>query len=158
MIKDTDHGFIEFMKAIKGLDRTTVLVGVQQFSKAQKPDLFTIAMVQEFGSPRQKIPERSFLRGTVTKYKGKYVKYLQRSIERAMDAVLTGGAAACRSVLDHSLELLGAQAVGDIQQRISSRDFVPNAPSTIAQKGSSTPLVDSGRLRQSIDWRVERGS
>ena len=31
---------------------------------------------------------------------------------------------------------------------------VPNSPTTIKLKGSDQPLVDSGRMKQSITWRI----
>ena len=33
--------------------------------------------------------------------------------------------------------------------------FVPNAPNTIKQKGSSQPLIDTGRMRNSVSHKVE---
>jgi hypothetical protein len=52
---------------------------------------------------------------------------------------------------------IGMVAVGDVQRRIVQRIPPPNAPSTIAKKGSDVPLIDTGRLRQSVDYTVEFG-
>ena len=54
-----------------------------------------------------------------------------------------------------ALSVLGMALVGDVQQRIRNRIPPPNAPYTIARKGSDVPLIDTGRLRQSIDFVVE---
>lgn len=49
---------------------------------------------------------------------------------------------------------VGVWIVGEIKARIAQGISPPNAPSTIAQKGSSTPLIDTGQLRSAIDSRV----
>jgi hypothetical protein len=52
------------------------------------------------------------------------------------------------------MKLIGMRVVGDIQDRISDGIPPPNSPITIARKGSSKPLIDSGQLRQSISFEV----
>ena len=52
------------------------------------------------------------------------------------------------------LEQLGAMAVGEVQKYVTELDTPPNAPSTIRQKGSSNPLINTGALRQSITYEV----
>jgi hypothetical protein len=54
------------------------------------------------------------------------------------------------------LALLGEYARGLVIRRIVERDYAPNAPSTIAAKGSDTPLVDEGILKGSITYKVEQ--
>jgi hypothetical protein len=56
---------------------------------------------------------------------------------------------------DQVLEILGQRAVGQIQERIASGIAPANAPSTVAKKGSSTPLIDTGVLRSSITYQVK---
>jgi hypothetical protein len=52
-------------------------------------------------------------------------------------------------------EQFGQWCVGRIQQRISDGIEPENAPSTIAAKGSSKPLINTGQLRSAITSRVE---
>lgn len=55
--------------------------------------------------------------------------------------------------------MLGASAVQLINEAFETSgfgDWVPNSPVTIAQKGSAMPLVDTGKLRQSITFEVEK--
>ena len=49
---------------------------------------------------------------------------------------------------------MGAMAAGKVQQYIADV-FIPppNSPRTIARKGSSHPLIDTGQMRQSITWQ-----
>ena len=42
-----------------------------------------------------------------------------------------------------------------IQTRIKDLKEPPNAPYTIEQKGSSNPLIDTGHMRQSVDYELE---
>ena len=55
------------------------------------------------------------------------------------------------------LELLGAFAAAEVKKTITAGAGVPppNAPSTIAKKGSDRPLVDTGRLLGAIQWEIE---
>ncbi|MFN3506212.1 MAG: hypothetical protein ACK4ZU_01965 [Allorhizobium sp.] len=53
------------------------------------------------------------------------------------------------------LRKLGIKAQGDIQEEITSLQSPPNAPSTIAQKGSSNPLIETGELRASVAFKVK---
>ena len=70
-------------------------------------------------------------------------------LEEALDAYLDG------APLDRGLALVGAQAVSNVQDTIRDLDDPPNAPSTIAAKGADNPLIDTGRMRQSITYVVE---
>ena len=54
-----------------------------------------------------------------------------------------------------ALEILGNKAEGDMKATIGRGHFVPNAPNTIKQKGSSQPLIDTGRMRNSVSHKVE---
>ena len=51
-------------------------------------------------------------------------------------------------------ERLGAKMVADVQEKLTDINSPPNAPATIAKKGSSNPLIDTGGLRQRITYKV----
>lgn len=53
------------------------------------------------------------------------------------------------------LNKLGIVAQGDIQSEITSLRSPPNSAVTIARKGSSNPLIDTGAMRQAVTWVVE---
>ena len=129
-------------EAVGNLDDGTIFVGVRG---TKGSDLPMIAMVNEFGSRRRNIPERSFLRSTMRKHRAKYQQLLQEAIEKAMDG----------QPQRRAMERIGALVVGDVQRTMTELKNPPNAPSTIAKKGSANPLIDTGRLRQSIDADVE---
>lgn len=113
-----------------------------------------IATVHEFGKVIQQprmgrtivIPERSFLRATVDQYE-------QAILRRQV--LLQQGYVLGKFELKASMELLGQYVVGLIKQRIANGIAPPNSPYTIAKKGSSKPLIDTGQLRNAITYKVE---
>lgn len=52
--------------------------------------------------------------------------------------------------LDVILERIGLEAAAAVQEYMTNLSEPPNAPSTIAKKGSNNPLIDTGELRQSV--------
>ena len=56
--------------------------------------------------------------------------------------------------LDMVLDRVGIIATGKVQQYMTDLKTPPNAPSTIAKKGSSNPLIDSGAMRASVTYSV----
>lgn len=109
--------------------------------------LLLVAAVQEFGSTDGRIPERSYLRATVVKEAEKFRKFWRS--DHARDLLMGEGNA------DLILNLLGQLAQAEVQKTIIKIKEPPNAPATIAAKGSSNPLVDTGLLRQSIRYVVD---
>lgn len=59
--------------------------------------------------------------------------------------------------LDRALNMVGNIAVGKVQQYMTELQDPPNAPSTIKNKGSSNPLIDTGALRQSVTYSIVGG-
>ena len=112
--------------------------------------LALIAATHEFGSPEHNIPERPVLRQGATHAMQK----LGGVVRSGLRAVLAG-----TKTIDQVSDLLGVLAVGEVKREFTSPSpaFVPNKPQTIARKGSSRPLIDTGQYRQSIAHQVERG-
>lgn len=95
------------------------------------------------------IPERPFLRRLGAR------RHLRDFI--SLNAANLIRIAEGRMTEEMALGRLGAVAVGKVKSEIAEGNFTPNAPSTVKAKGSSKPLVDSGQLRQSISWELDRG-
>ena len=107
-----------------------------------------LAAIHEFGAPAAGIPERSFIRRTM------------KNKKRAIGEVT---AMLARKLLDQrgftvrsALEVLGVFAATEVKKTITEGEHVPPplAPATVAAKGSSRPLVDTGRLVGSINHEV----
>lgn len=77
---------------------------------------------------------------------------LQNSKESIVDVI--GDAIKKDTHLDLAMEQIGLLVVGEIQQYMTDLRNPPNAPYTIAQKGSSNPLIDTGALRASVTYKV----
>lgn len=92
------------------------------------------------------IPERPFMRNTMRKNRNKY----KASMLKAAKAIILG-----TSSLRTVLSKLGILAQGDIQSEITSLRSPPNSPVTIALKGSSNPLIDTGAMRQAVTWKLD---
>jgi hypothetical protein len=106
-----------------------------------------LAVIHEFGLPQRHIPSRPFLRSTFDAKRKEWGALLQRMAP----LVLAGKLSEVQA-----LELLGQRASADVKLRITTGgNFASNAPSTIEKKGSSRPLMDTGRLVQSISYSVQ---
>lgn len=52
---------------------------------------------------------------------------------------------------------VGARMQRDIQRTIRNLSYPPNSPITVNNKKSSNPLIDTGKLRQSVTYKVVKG-
>ena len=109
--------------------------------------LVELAAIHEFGSPAAGIPERSFLRRTF--------------YERVPDKLREVIAAIVKAVVHEEMDvrrgvgLLGAWGAAEVKNTITQTDIPPPLkPETIARKGSSKPLFDTGQLVNSITWEI----
>ena len=92
------------------------------------------------------IPERPFMRNAMRNNASKY----RSAMKTAAPHLLMGSTS-----LTVVLSKLGILAQGDIQAEITSLRSPPNADVTIALKGSSNPLIDTGEMRQAVTWKIE---
>lgn len=109
-----------------------------------------LAAIHEFGAPRAGIPERSFIRRTFA---------AKQEETGRVTALLAKRLLAGEFTLEKALNVLGMWASTAVKKTITEGDGIPPplAPATVAAKGSSRPLVDTGRLLQSISWQVWLG-
>lgn len=105
-----------------------------------------VAAVNEFGLGHT--PERSFLRATVDQKQDEIHDRLRR---------VGGGVFKGREEIAHESALFGEWFVGEMKTRIRDGIDPPDAPETIAHKGSSTPLIDSSQLLGSLTYDVKQG-
>lgn len=94
-----------------------------------------------------KIPERSFIRAGFDKNKDNMISKGDDLLEQVIQLKLP---------VDTFFSVLGEYLVGQIQGYLTSLKEPPNSPVTANNKGSSNPLVDTGRLRDSITYKVVR--
>ena len=69
-------------------------------------------------------------------------------VKKVVDGELTAN-----ELMNH----LGLRIQRDVQRTIRNLSDPPNSPITIHNKKSSNPLIDTGRLRQSVTYKVVKG-
>ncbi|WP_304110511.1 hypothetical protein [Phascolarctobacterium succinatutens] len=155
-VEDKDLGLNRIIRTLnKDLDGVVVKVGVQAKDKAVRrgkggsirntdQPLAVIAAIHEFGLGD--MPQRSFLRSAYDENLPMIDKMIQRVANGAVFGLGTNAA----------LNQLGNVVQGMVQRKIVDGPFVPNSPATIKRKKSSRPLIDTGHLRQSIRYVIER--
>lgn len=92
-----------------------------------------------------KIPERSYLRSGFDESEKALERYVNKLLASVMDFSITP--------MDFH-ERIGVWLVSKIQNKLRAIKNPPNTQMTIDRKGSSNPLIDDGRLIQSITYRV----
>ena len=139
-VKVIDRGWNQLKRGLKNIDNIVVDVGVQAGEAAEDgQDMASIAAYNEFGT--EKIPSRPFMRDSFDENLGRIEKFSQSAIMRAVMGQVS---------FMQSMHLVGQTTTGIVQRKIVAGPWTPNAPSTVAQKGSDRPLIDTGSLRQSI--------
>lgn len=134
----------KFEKMLKDVDKLEVRIGIQQGAGSHDGvDLVDIAMFNELGTIH--IPSRPFLRDSVDAHATEINNFLQ-----SVGQYLARGGSA-----ETALKKIGVFQKGLVQEEIVKGDFVPNSEATIKRKGSDTPLVDTGRMRQSINYVIQ---
>lgn len=102
------------------------------------------------GSHTIEIPARPFMRNTYDQKNREWQAKAQEQVGQVLDG---------KKDATTMLETMGNIMEGDIKRKIANGPFTPNAPATIRKKKSARPLIDSGRMRQSVRYVVrKRGS
>ena len=86
-------------------------------------------------------PMRPFMEDSSKKIQAEYVKMMTQAIPR-----MNAGTLSSTSVL----KAAGLKAEAIIRNQIRDGGYAPNAPSTIAAKKSSQPLIWSGDMRKAV--------
>ena len=166
VLRDDDQGAEALLGRLARAGRVELRVGIQGSKAAEvvrrirgegfslersagpasnAPTVVEIAAFHEFGRGRN--PERSFIRSTVDSQKRKLADLERRLAKRLLEGTITE-----RRGLGLIGAWLAAQMQGTIQRGIAPR----LKDSTLERKGpgKTTPLIDTGRLVQSITWKV----
>ncbi len=110
-------------------------------------DVATVAATLNFGSASKNIPARPFM--TVG---GKRATGATTPIAEALVPAMNRGKITREGILEH----MGPVAVGAFKEAILDGPWAPNAPRTVAEKGSAKPLVDTGLMSQSLTYVVRK--
>lgn len=135
-----------FMQEIEKLKKLTVRVGYIHGKDAseQGVDIADIAAWNELGTARS--PAHPFMRSSADNHTEEIRAFGAAQVRR----LLTGAKA------QDVLSAMGTMQKALIQNEITEGRFAANDPYTIRKKGSDVPLVDTGRMRQSVHIVVKR--
>jgi len=143
---DFDRGYADTKKRLVAIKDRRVTIGVH--GKDDNRGDFTtnveVGTLHEFGG--ENAPERSFLRVTLDKNGAEYASYARSLASQVVDG---------RMSIERALGLLGEKVKSDVVARFNANEIRPDiSEKTKKAKGSSTVLIDTGSLKQSIDYVV----
>lgn len=162
---DRDRGWKEFCTQFKlNSGETAGLVGYLR-GEEHKPKSGTsepkepmtmakLAAIHEYGGVGHHgnvsftIPERSFIRSAMDENAKAFKKLLTKLTKQVVDG---------HSTKKKAIGVLCEVAKGYIQNKISSNVPPPLADSTVKAKGSSKTLIDTGQLRDGVEWEIREG-
>lgn len=137
-----------FMEAIRELGELQVRVGFQrgrEISQENGVDLCDIASWNELGTSTN-IPSRPFLRDSVDKHAEEINAFLESQAK-----FLVRGTSA-----QQILKNIGLYQKAKVQEEITDGEFEANRKATIQKKKSDHPLIDTGHMRNSVNYIVCR--
>jgi HK97 gp10 family phage protein len=154
VVTDIDLGYDAILEEIEELQRSTLLVGIQEQAKTQSQtkngrtqkaglSVAEYAAKNEFGT--REIPQRSFMRTAFDEN----IALIEKAVAIQYGKVIDGDIS-----LQAGLGIVGQVIVGLIQRKIRAIVFPPNSPATIAKKGSSKPLIDFGQMVKSVTYAI----
>jgi hypothetical protein len=122
----------------------TVRVGF--LASAKYPDGTPVAMVaaiQDFGTPKVKVPSRPFFRQMIKSKSSEWPKAVgDLLIINKFDA-------------DKTLRQVGEAVAGQLRQSITDFSGAPLKPATIKRKGFDKQLIDTSVMLKSVDFEVK---
>lgn len=147
-VKDNDKGWKKLVEKMAKAHGQHVRIGVQGAKASERHEAYgaitngELAVILEFGTADGHIPARPAITGTFEANR----KILANEVAEDLKADINP---------KRALERAGLLAVNQIRSAITGGSGIPppNAPSTIRAKGSSRPLVDTGRYLNSIDYQ-----
>ena len=143
---DNDLGWKQIRKNYNKMNGRTIKAGVLEgagnYAKGQS--LANVATWNEYGTRR--IPSRPFIAIATDEHKG-----WQSEVKSQMFVVMSP-----QGNVRDSLGEIGKQMKTDIRNVMGDKGkLTENAPATIARKGHDLPLIDTGKLRDAIDFEVK---
>lgn len=137
----------QFYQELAKLNELMSYAGFQQGQATSDDgvDMVDIAAFNEVGTSN--IPSRPFMRKSVDDNEEKIIAFCQAQLAKLCDGATTA---------EKILKEIAVFQKGLIQETIVEGDFKPNAPSTVRRKKSDTPLIDTGRMRQSVMTIIDK--
>lgn len=145
-VEDRDNGYAKMIADLDALGHLEITIGVHAEEGAgDEGNGLTVAEVAEANEFGLGVPARPAITGWADENAETFPTRMREESEAALRA---------RASPAQRLDALAQVGAGEIQAKIAGGVPPPNAPSTIARKGSSTPLIDKGQFRSSIRGKV----
>jgi hypothetical protein len=150
-IKQTNPGWLQkLLKSYENEDVLAVGYPASETGSIRYPDgtpVILVATVNNFGSASQNIPARDFMgEGAEPAIEA------TAPIAAALIPLLNQGKVTPAQILKD----MGPFAEAAFKAKLTEGPWVPNAPSTIREKGSSRPLINSSLLRNTLTHVVRK--
>lgn len=152
--KENVETIFHLIQGWKFFMETEVVVGIPEETNTGREHGMTnssLLYLHEQGVPSHNIPPRPVLEPAIGQDDVK--EKIEILMREAIEAALVEGDVEKAKENYEKAGMIGRDACKDY---ILSGALAPNAPSTIAKKGSSTPLVDTGSMLGSISYAVRR--
>ncbi len=110
--------------------------------------------IKSHGSPLWHIPPRPVIEPAINNNKKEIAERLITAYGKAMENIYAGDS--MQTAMQH-LEAVGMYAQNIVRAWFTNPNngWASNSPLTIAKKGSSNPLIDTGEMRKSITYVVK---
>ncbi len=145
-VTDRDKGYKVLLASLEGSSDLEIAVGILEedggASSGEGLSVLEIAEINEYGIG---VPARPAIT--------MFADAKAATASKEMAAVISAAIKA-RQKPAQRLDAYAQRLAGELQGRIAQGTPPENAPSTIAKKGSSVPLIDEGQFRSSIRGRV----
>ena len=147
--KQTNKNFLKnLFKKLEKVDEIECAVGFPRDKveppKSGEPSVIDIAIWNNYGTSTN-TPARNFMGLAEQEIR----KNFKKDSEEVMELISKG-----ELDVEKFLSLEGEKAKAAIQEAITELKEPPNAPSTIKRKHSDNPLIDTGKMRQSVTYSV----
>lgn len=147
--KENVQAIGNLIKGFQFISQYQVVVGIPKEGGGDTRNV-DLLYLHENGSPARNIPPRPVLK----------IGLSGKDTQQKINQLLRQGAViALMGNVEKAMtyyEKAGLVGVAAVKGTFGSGALAPNAPSTIARKGSSAPLIDTGALQASITYAVRK--
>lgn len=154
-IKEKDLGFAHLLReAAKIKKKPFVKIGVTQSkgsklhvvpgSDKQVMTVADIAKIHEYGAPDANIPERSFIRSTISKNEEKYNAHIAKLRDKIFDGNI-------QMTTEEALGFIGQEISSDIKNTIRNNETGLDEVKPLKYR-EGTPLLDTSQMLRAISY------
>lgn len=138
--------FAAALKAIAAKLGAGNVVKIGFFEGATYPDgtsVPLVAAINNYGAPSRGIPPRPFFSNMIAEKSPSWPSLVEASLKLANYNTA------------EALDTVGETVKGQLRDSIANGGWAPNAPSTLARKAGTQPLIDTGQLLDSVKHIVK---